>query len=165
MLVGLQSLFAVAFERTFHRQMLEVGGFQLESAAILLLGTEVLRNRELRHNRLGVDIVYLHFVRHFLGVGECFGYIAEDSSHLFRRLEPLLLGVVHTVHIVEEVSCAKAYQSVMRLGMLFFHEVGIVGRNHLHPIFLRQFNQYRIDLLLPLEGRLVAAGLLCLVPL
>ena len=51
------------------------------------------------------------------------------------------------------------------LGVLFFHEMGIVRRDDFYPIFLCQLNQYGIDLFLPLVGRLVTAWFQCFVTL
>ena len=48
-----------------------------------------------------VDGVWLHLVQYLKCIGKCFGHIGEDFVHLFARLEPLLLGVEHTVGVIK----------------------------------------------------------------
>ena len=59
----------------------------------LLLRAERLGYIEQRHNRVFVQVIDLHLACHLQGVGECFGYIVEDTLHFLGCLEPLLLGV------------------------------------------------------------------------
>ena len=60
---------------------------------------------------------------------------------------------------------AQTYQSVMRLGVLLFYKMRIVGRNHLDAVLACQLNQHRIDLQLTLIYHRVAAGLIGLMAL
>ena len=112
-----------------------------------------------------VDVVNLHLVHYLLRVRQRLGDVGEDGVHLLGRLEPLLLGVVHAVHIVHVVVRAEADKPVVCLGVLLFHKVRVVGADNLHPVFFCQVNQYGVHLFLPLIHLLVAAGFVGLVAL
>ena len=128
-----------------------------ELLTITLLGAELFWNREFRHDRARINIVYFHLIHNLLCILQCLWNITEYLCHLFRRLQPLLLGVVHTILIVNKVVGAHAYQMVVCFGVLLFHKVYIVGSNHLYAILLGKLYQHRVYLFLHLIYLLVSS--------
>ena len=122
----------------------------------LLLCTEALRYREERHNRIGIKTVYLHLIQYLHRIGHRFRHIAEDIVHLLACLKPLLLGVQHTGGIIQILACSQTQQMIVSLSILFVHKMGIIGTNQLDTIFLRQFNQHFVSLLL--QGECLTIG-------
>lgn len=92
-----------------------------------------------------------------------FGYVAEDRRHLLAGFEPLLLGVEHSLGIVEVLAGREADQPVVRLGVVFVHEVHVVGTDQTDAVFRGQsaqmlvhFELHRIGFVVgPLDGGLV----------
>ena len=164
-LVVLQPLLAVTLQGSLHRQMAQVRGLEGQTVGIVLFLSERSGDVELRHDRVMVDIIYLHFIDYLLGVGERFGDIAEDGLHLRGCLEPLLLGVVHSVDIVDEMVGAEADKAVVRLGVLFVDEMTVVGGNKFDVVFMRQLDEHGVHLFLPLIDLHVCAGFLRLMAL
>ena len=72
---------------------------------------------------------------------------------------------MHSVHIVDVVVRAEAYQTVVGLCVLFVHEVRVVGRDNLDAVLMCQVDEDRIDLFLPLIDFYICARFLRLVPL
>ena len=112
-----------------------------------------------------IDIVYLYLINDLLRVLQRLRDIGEDSRHLFRRLEPLLLRIVHAVHIVDEVVRTQADQPVMRLGVLFVHEMRIVGGDDFDAVLMRQVNEDGVHLFLPFIDFRIASLFLRLMAL
>ena len=131
--------------------------FRCDVAARVLLGSELSRNREERHDRCVVDAVCLHLVENLDGVGEGFGHVGKHLVHLLARLEPLLLGVEHTVGVVQIFSRGETEQMVVRLGIVLVHEVCVVRTNQLYAVFLGELYEYAVCLLLQGEGLTVGA--------
>ena len=126
---------------------------------------KALRDREVRHQRVAVDGVYLHLVEDLGGVAECLGDIGEDLIHLLGTLEPLLLGVGKPIRVVKSLARAEADQSLVRLAILLVCEVGVIRGDQLHALLGSELDEYLIYLLLLLVGLSIAAFLVCLVPL
>ena len=74
-----------------------------------------------------VDAVNLHLIQYFEGIGKCFGNIREHIVHLLAGLEPFLLGIAHTVRVVEILAGSDTEQMVVSLGSLLILEVAVVG--------------------------------------
>ena len=145
--------------------MTQIRTLERQTVRIIFLFTETFWDIEFRHDRSVVDVVNLHFLDNLLRVGERLGDIAEYLRHLFRRFEPFLLRVVHSVDIIDVVVGTQANQPVMGLCIFFVHEVRVIGRNDLHAVLTRQINQNRIDLFLPLIHLYIRTGLLRLMAL
>ena len=75
---------------------------------------------------------------------------------MFWRLEPFLLGVVHTILVVNKVVGADANEVVVRFRVLFFHKVHIVGSYDFHSMLLCQLHQYGVHLSLYLIYMLIS---------
>ena len=118
--------------------------------AVALLGAEVLGNLEVGHDGCVVDGVELHLIAYLHRVGQCLGDVAEDFVHLGRRLHPLLLGVEHAGGVVKVLARGEADESVVSLGMLFVHEVHVVGAHQSYAIFLAVFDELLVHLQLQL---------------
>ena len=116
--------------------------------AISFFRTELMGDRELRHDRIRIDIIHLHLIHYLLRVGQHLWNVRKDGRHLFRRFQPLLLGIVHAPDIRNVFVGRETNQKVVRFRMLFFYEMRIVGANYLHSMFLSQINQDGIHLLL-----------------
>ena len=94
---------------------------------VLLLGAELLRNGECRHDGGVVDRIALDLVAYVDRRGHRFGHIPENRGHLGPRLEPLLLRVEHSLGVVKLLFCAEADQTVVSFGILLVHEVHVIG--------------------------------------
>ncbi len=138
------------------RRKLLVEVFLRHLLAQLLLRTKTLGDGEERHDGTVVDAVGLHLVEHLQGIGQRLGHIGENGVHLSPRLKPLLLGVAHTVRVVEVLARGDAEQMVVRLGSLLVLEVAVVGTNQLDAIFLGKLDEYLVRLLL--QGESLAVG-------
>lgn len=110
-------------------------------------------------DRVALDLVAdVDGRRHRLGVG-----LAEDRGHLGRRLEPLLLRVEHALGVVEVLARRETDQPVVRLGIVFVHEVHVVGADHSDVVLRGQLAQVLVHVQLhgiglvvgPLDGGLV----------
>ena len=77
-----------------------------EFLAVFLLSTKVFGDGEFRHDRIGVDAIGFHLVDNLLCVLQHLGMVGEDTPHLFGRLQPFLLGVVHARWVIEVFACA-----------------------------------------------------------
>ena len=94
--------------------------------SIPLFGTEIFGNFEVRHNGSMVDAVKFHLVADSSGVGQSFGNIGKQFVHLGFGLEPFLLGIKHTVGVVQVLACTQTNQAVVCLGIFFVYKVDIV---------------------------------------
>ena len=135
-----------------------------EPGAVLRLGAELLGNLELGHDRRMVDRITFDLIadvdgrRHRLGVG-----LAEYRGHFGRRFQPLLLGVEHTLRVIEVLARRETDQTVVRLGVVLIHEMHVVGADHPHVVLRGQFAQVFVHMQLhgvglvvgPFDSRLV----------
>ena len=117
-----------------------------ESCAILLLCTELGRDREYRHNRGVVNRVTLHFIAYGNRIFESLGICSENLRHLARGLHPLLLRVEHSLRVIEVLTRTQTDKTVVRLGIALLHEVDIVGADQADIVFARELHQLLIDL-------------------
>ena len=92
-----------------------------------LLGTELLGNGESRHDRTAVDGVEFYFVGYLERITQSFGDIGEDGVHLGGCLHPFLLGVAHTLGVVQVFAGTKADQAVVGLSVVGIDEMDVVG--------------------------------------
>ena len=127
-----------------------------ESLAIFLLRSEVLRNGEVRHDGCVVDAVGRDLVKHLTRGGKRFGQVGEDGVHFRLRLHPLLLGVEHSVWVVQVAAGAETDETVVRLGVFFIDEVNVVGAYIFYTIFISNAQQLLVDL--DLHGIGLAVG-------
>ena len=98
-----------------------------------------------------VDGVWLHLVQYLKCIRKCFGHIGEDFVHLFARLEPLQLGVEHTVGVVKVFASGQTQQVVVGFGIVLVDKVAVVGADKLYAILLRQLYQFLVGTLLQRE--------------
>ena len=132
----------------------------------LFLGAEILGYGEERHNRVVLDVVEFHLIEYLQCVAERFGYIGKDGVHFSRSLKPLLLGIKHTLWVVEFPTSRKAYQVVVCFGVVFVDEVNIVGAYQFHIEFFREFYEHLIHFLLKrIYFEIGALSRVCLVAL
>ena len=110
--------------------------FLREALAVLLFRSKILRDSKSRHDRRMVYRVELHLVTDIYRIRQSLRHIRKDFVHFLPRLHPLLLGIQHTLGVVQVFSGTQANQAVVRLGILFVHKVHIVGTNQLYIIFL-----------------------------
>ena len=131
---------------------------------ILLLGSELLRDLEVGHDRRMVDRVVFDLVADIDGRGHRLGVrLAEDRLHLGGSLEPLLLGVEHPFRVVEVLACRETDQAVVGLGIVLVDEVHVIRADHPHVVFRGQFPKVLVDMQLhgvglvvgPFDGSLV----------
>ncbi len=108
--------------------------------------------------------VSLHLVEDFLRIVNSLGNVGEYLAHLLGRLQPLLLGIVHT-RLVEPLLRRDANQAVMRLAVSLLHEMHVVGGDYLDVIFACKLEQHLVDLALLRVHIDIGIGLVCLVPL
>ena len=94
---------------------------------ILFLCSKVLRNGKSRHNRSMVDTVKLHLVTNIYRIRQRFGHIGKDFIHFRTRLHPFLLGVKHTVGVIQIFSRTQANQTVVCFGILLVYKVNVIG--------------------------------------
>ncbi len=100
--------------------------FLCDSRPVLLLRAKLLRYLEEWHDGRMIYGIGLHLVENLHSVAQRFGQVGEYSCHLFLTLEPLLLGVAHSVGFSQVVICRDAYQTVVRLGILRIDEMRVV---------------------------------------
>ena len=118
---------------------------------IVLFGGELLGDGKIGHNRRVVNTVELHLIQHLQRIGQGFGYVGKDFIHLSLRLEPLLLGIKHSFRIVKVAGSTEADEAVVSFGIVFVNEVYVVGTHDFDIIFLCQFKDDSIGLLLKWE--------------
>ncbi len=73
----------------------------------------------------------------------------KQPGHLLLALEELLLGVAHSVRVVEIGPRVEADEPVVRRSVLLLHEMHVVRRDDLHSHLLREPEYPRIGYLLP----------------
>ena len=90
------------------------------------LAAELRRNGELRHDGLGVELVFLHLLGDGERVREELGMLGEDRRHLVGRLEPLLARVDEARAVRELFLRRKAEENVVRVVVVRVEEVHVV---------------------------------------
>ena len=125
---------------------------------ILFLCSKVLRNGKSRHNRSMVDTVKLHLVTNIYRIRQRFGYIGKDFIHFRTRLHPFLLGVKHTVGVIQIFSRTQANQTVVCFGILLVYKVNVIGAHQLHIIFFGILYQFLISNLLQFIRFVIGTG-------
>ena len=123
-----------------------------EPLAVFRLRSEGLRNLEVRHDWVVVDAVGLHFGEYLESVFQGLRHIGEDFRHLCRGLEPFLLGIEHSVGIVEVTSGGETDEVVMCLGILLIHEMAVVGAHQFDVVLVSQIDEHLVHLLLQWES-------------
>ena len=99
-----------------------------------------------------VDAIDFHLVKHLQRVRQCLRNIREDIIHLLTGLEPLLLGISHTVRIVQVLAGSYTEQVVVGLSRLLVLEVAVVGTYELDAVFPSHLYEHLVGLLLQLES-------------
>ena len=112
-----------------------------------------------------VDAIELHLVAYIYRVRQSFGYIGKKFIHLRLGLHPLLLGVKHTLGVIQVLTRTQTYQAVVRFGILFIHKMHIVGTHQLHIVLLGVFHQFCIGHLLQIKGFMIGTRHGGLMPL
>ena len=139
---------------THHHFAVFVSGKLLEQLfvgifpAIFFFGAEIFGDFEARHDRSVVNAVKLHLIADGTCILQSLGHIREHRIHLLARLEPFLLGIEHTLGVVQIAVRTQTDQAVVRFGIFLIHKVAVVGAHQLHPIFMRQTDQFLIGPLL-----------------
>ena len=123
--------------------LLKVVVYVLQEGAVYL---------ELGQHVAPVDLVSLHLLAHLQGIGEDFRMVGEDFRHLLLALEVLLLGVAQALGIVHVGVGGQADEPVVHRAVLLAHEVHVVGGHHLHPVLLREPEDFGAVLLLEIVG-------------
>ena len=106
---------------------------------------EILRRREVGHQRGVRQLVILALVGDFERRGQRFGMVREERRHLFGRLEILLKRIAHTVRIVQIAARIETDQMVVRHSILGEDEVHVVRTDILDAVFGRQLQNHLID--------------------
>ena len=78
--------------------------------------------------------------------------VGEDLRHLFLALEIFLLGVAQALGVVHVGVGGQADEPVVHRTVLLAHEVHVVGRHHLHPMLLRELEDFAAIFLLEIVG-------------
>ena len=117
-----------------------------EFLPVLLLRTHLRGNRKHRHQRIGIQLVFLHFIHDLLRVLQHLRDIAEQSLHLRRGLEPLLAGISHPVRVIQILPGIQTNQQVVRLGILLVQEMHVVRGDHLDPQPLAHLQDFGVTL-------------------
>ena len=117
-----------------------------ESLPVLLLRTDLRRDRENRHQRVGIQFIFFNFINNLLCILYHLRNILEQLLHLGRRLEPLLPRVTHPVGIIQILAGIQTNQQIMRLGILRVQEMHVVRGNHLDPQLLAHTQDLRVTL-------------------
>ena len=95
-----------------------------------------------------VDGVSFNLVANFASVSQSFGQIREHLVHLSPCFKPLLLGVEHTLRVVQVFTRSQTNQSVVSFGIFFVHKVTVVGTNTLYIVFCSHAQQLLVHRLL-----------------
>ena len=82
------------------------------------------------------QLVSLHLVHDFPGVLQIFRMIGEQGRHLLPALEVLLTRVEHFSLLVELLACIEADQDTVRLVIVGFHKMHVVGSHALDAVLL-----------------------------
>ena len=80
----------------------------------------------------------------------------EDVVHFLAGLKPLLLRIQHSRGVVQVLRRRQTQQVVVGFGILLVYEVCIIGTNQFDAVFVGQFNEHLIGLLL--HGECLAIG-------
>ena len=113
-----------------------------------LFRAEVLRYGEEGHDGVALYVVGLHFAEHLASVCQCLGDVLEDVIHLLAGLEPFLFAVEHARGIVQVLAGGQTEQMVVGFGIILVHKVAVVAADELHTIFVCQFYEHLVGLLL-----------------
>ena len=95
-----------------------------------LLGTEAHGNIELRHDGIGVELIFLYSVGYLERVVDELRIFGEKPAHILLALEPLFARVDHSLRVAHLRACRKREQYVMRIVILFIKKVNIVRRDY-----------------------------------
>ena len=112
-----------------------------------------------------VDGIEFHLVEDLLSIGQSFRNILENLGHLLGRLEPFLLGIVHSLGVGEFHLGRNAYQAIVGLGIVLVGEMHVVGGYNLDVVLFRHLHQNGVDFLLRGIDFIVCVFLECLVAL
>ena len=97
-----------------------------------------------------IDAVDFYLIQYFEGIGKGFGNIREHIIHLLAGLEPFLLGIAHTVRVVEILAGSDTEQMVVSLGSLLILEVAVVGTYQLDVKLPCHLDEFLVGTLLQL---------------
>ena len=95
----------------------------------VLLGAEGGGDVELRHDRVGVELVLLHPVRDGQGVADQLRVLGEEPAHVLLGLEPLLAGVDHALRVAHLRAGRERQKDVVGVVVVLVEEVDVVGGN------------------------------------
>ena len=135
-----------------------------EALPVFLLGAEVCGNVERGHNGGVVYGIGLDLVEYFACGFQGFGHIGENLLHLLGTFQPFLLGIVHS-RIVEALLHRHADEAVVCLGVVFIHEMHVIGCHYLYVMLLGELKEHLVHLLLLRINFVVSVGLVGLVAL
>ena len=92
---------------------------------------ELIRNLELRKDRVLVNLVPFDFLRNFKRIADYLRMLREERKHFLCALHVFLLGIAHPVRVVHIHVRSEADEPVVCRAVLFSHEMYVVGRNYL----------------------------------
>ena len=142
-LLGWQLVFAILVAGELSVQV-----FFREFPSPFLFRAKVLRYGEEGHDGVALYVVGLHFAEHLASVCQCLGDVLEDVIHLLAGLEPFLFAVEHARGVVQVLASGQTEQMVVGFGIILVHKVAVVAADELHTIFVCQFYEHLVGLLL-----------------
>ena len=111
-------------------------------------------------------VVFFNLIKDLYGVAKRLRPIGKHLVHLRLSFHPLLLGIKHSVRVVQISTRRQTNQMVVCLGIIFVNKMHIVRAHQFHAQFFRQFNQHLIYILLQWIGfKIGALSRVCLMPL
>ncbi len=129
---------------------LRLQGLLVELLRVALLRAELDRDRELRHDRRRVELVFLDAVGDLARVRDQLRVLREERAHLLFRLEVLLARVDHALLVGHLLARREREQDVVRVVVLGVEEVDVVRGDDADVELLPEREHALDDLELPL---------------
>ena len=73
--------------------------------AVFLFCSQFRWNGKNGHQRVRIQLIFFHFVRYLLSIGNCFRQIREEVYHFLCCLEPFLTGIAHSLRVINVFFC------------------------------------------------------------
>ena len=123
-----------------------------------LFGAETRGNVELRHDRIGIELIFLYSVGDLERIVDKLGIFGEKPTHVLLALEPLFARVDHSLRVAHLRARRKREQHVMGIVVVLFEKVDVVRRDHADIEFFAELEHslYDLDLALVEIAEIVA---------